>query len=94
MQDGQQQHTVTVDEAMDQLAVIPDYDPGDGPQPCVHTFALSAFGLLGAHWSVDNAREFIEKHGAQKAGGMAAAMGHSLVVKGDGRTIFFETAAS
>jgi hypothetical protein len=82
---------VPIDDAVNRLAVIPDYDPGDGPKPCVHTFAQSAIGMLGAHWSVDKAREFMEAHGVEEAGEMATAMHHSLVVIGDGRTIFFET---
>lgn len=84
---------VPVDEAMERLEVIPDYDPGDGPGPCVHTFAQSAFALLGAHWSLSSVREFFEKHGVEEAGPEATAMRHGLVVVGDGRTIFFETKA-
>lgn len=87
---------VPVDDAMARLAVIEDYDCGNGPEPCVHTFAASGFGLLGAHWSVGDVREFFERCGVDEAGPTAAGMKHGLVAtekKGDGRdrTIFFET---
>lgn len=85
--------TIPVDEAMERLAVIPDYDPGDGPGPCVHTFADSTFGLLGAHWKLDAARAIFERCGVEESGPMAAGMRHGLVVidLDEHRTIFFET---
>lgn len=82
---------VPVTEAMERLAVIPDYDPGDGEKPCVHTFAQSNIGLLGAHWSLTEVREFFGAHGVEESGPAATAMSHGLVAMGDGRTIFFET---
>lgn len=88
---AEREYAVAVDEAIRRLAVIPDYDPGDGPKPCVHTLADSPIGLLGAHWSVDAARAFMEEHGVEESGPSATAMQHGLVVVGGGRTIFFET---
>ena len=91
------EYSVPVEDALGRLAVIPDYDPGDGLKPCVHSFAQSAFGLLGAHWDLDSVREFFEKHGVEEAGEQAQAMRHGLVVVaregGRTRTIFFETRA-
>ena len=74
------EYAVPVDEAIDLLDIIPDYDPGDGPKPCVHTFAESGFGLLGAHWSLDDLRTLFETYGVERAGDAATAMGHGLVV--------------
>lgn len=73
-------HMVPLDEALARLDVIEDYDPGDGPKPCVHTFVDAAFGLLGAHWSLEDLRELIEEHGVETSGEMATAMHHGLVV--------------
>jgi hypothetical protein len=73
-------YTVPADEAMKCLDVISDYDPGDGPKPCVHTFAQSGLGLLGAHWSVTDLRALMEQHGVQQSGEQASAMHHGLVV--------------
>lgn len=84
-------YAVPFEEAIARLDVIPDYDAGDGPGPCVHTFAQSAIGMLGAHWDLPSAEAFIRQHGAEEAGGMAKASGHGIVVQGDGRTIFFAT---
>lgn len=88
-------HAVPVDEALRRLDVIPDYDAGNGPEPCVHTFMQSAIGMLGAHWSVPEVQAFFERHGVEKAGPTATAMHHGLAVNAyeDGRltTIFFAT---
>lgn len=87
--------TLPVDEAMQRLVVVPEYDAGNGPEPCVHTFIPSGFGMLGAHWSVEKARESMERYGVEEASGfVASAMGHTLVVveDRDGRSVpvFFE----
>lgn len=84
-------YTVSVEDAMARLDVIPDYDPGDGPQPCVHTFAQAAFGLLGAHWDLPSVYAWFVAHGVEESGETATAMGHGLVSMGDGRTLFFAT---
>jgi len=86
-------YSVAVEEAMKQIDVLPDYDCGNGPEPCVHTFAQSAVGPLGAHWSLESVRAFFEEHGVEKAGPAAVATGHGLVVPRSDRPgpIFFAT---
>lgn len=79
--------------ALARLKVV-DYDPGDGPGPCVHSFASPGSGvLLGAHWHLDDVRAAFEAHGVEEAGPNMAALGHGLVVTGlpDRGPIFFET---
>lgn len=87
------EYAVPVEDAMGQLDVIPDYDAGHGPAPCVHTFAQSSFGLLGAHWYLPAVREFFEAHGVEESGPQARATGHGLVAidRERNRTIFFAT---
>jgi hypothetical protein len=89
LNDGTQ---VPVDEAVGRLAVIPDYDCGDGPEPCVHTVRSGAV-LFGAHWSLNMARASFEKYGVAESGPEATAMGHGLVVIDVGGPVFFETKA-
>lgn len=72
-------YTVPIDEAMRRLDIIPDYDPGDGPKPCVHTFVGGVIPV-GAHWAVEDVRALFEEHGVEESGEMATAMGHGLVV--------------
>ena len=84
--------SVPVDQAIERLAVIPDYDPGDGPKPCVHTFRGGSGMMLGAHWSVAAARAVMERYGVKESGPMATAMRHGLVVTDDTGPVFFETA--
>lgn len=86
-------YSVPVEEAMQRLAVQEDYDCGNGPEPCVHTFADSAIGLLGAHWDLPSAEAFMREWGVQQAGPAASATNHGLVVVAENgkRTIFFET---
>lgn len=90
-------YVVPVEEAMQRLAVIEDYDDGGGPRPCVHTFMSSSFGLMGAHWGVDDARRAFETWGVEEAGEQAQAMKHGLVCieERSGRKVpvFFETVA-
>lgn len=83
---------VPVDEAVARLDVTEDYDCGNGPEPCVHTFRETAFGLLGAHWSVEEARAMMEKHGVEESGPAATGMNHGLVVIDENGPVFFETA--
>ncbi len=89
------EYAVPVDEAMKRLAVQPDYDCGNGPEPCVHTYADSAIALIGAHWSLPDVRAFFEQWGVEESGESAQAMRHGLVVVAEGgkRTVFFETVA-
>ena len=71
---------VPIDDAMARLIVTEDYDAGNGPEPCVHTFLNGAGVLLGAHWSVTRVREEIEKYGVEEAGPGACSTGHCLVI--------------
>lgn len=73
-------YQVPMEDALRRLAVVPDYDDGSGPGPCVHTFVDSAIGLLGAHWPLGKVRELIEEHGVEEAGEFASSSGHALVV--------------
>lgn len=78
--------------ALAQLEVLPDYDAGSGPGPCVHTFRSSAVGvLLGAHWPLEEVRVAMERFGVEEAGGVASALGHGLVVVDDHGPVFFAT---
>ena len=88
---GDEDYSVPVDQALKRLEVIPDYDAGNGPGPCVHTFAQSRIGLLGAHWDLPAVEAFMREHGVETSGPEATATGHGLVTVGDGRTIFFAT---
>ena len=69
--------TVPIEEAMARLDVIENYDPGDGEQPCVHTFRRKTL-MLGAHWPVEKIRKAFEEFGVIETDGMAKAMGHGL----------------
>jgi hypothetical protein len=80
-----EQQIIDADEAIARLDVIPEYDAGNGPGPCVHTFADAAFGLLGAHWYLDDLTEFMRRNVVQASGPMAVGMGHALVVLSDER---------
>ncbi len=74
------EYAVTVEDAMARLAVIPDYDHGEGPVPSVHTFLQAGNILVGAHWTVEHLREQMEAHGVEGSGPDATAAGHGLVV--------------
>lgn len=87
---------LTVDEAIDRLMVVEEYDCGNGPEPCVHTFVEGGIGLLGAHWPLADVRAAFERWGVARSGPAATAMRHGLVVvEGDPypRSVFFETKA-
>lgn len=84
------EYAISTEDAMARLVVIEDYDAGNGPGPHVHTLRSGVMMLLGAHWSVEKAREAFEKYGAQEAGGAAQAMGHGIVVTDDVGPVFFE----
>ena len=82
---------LTIDEAVERLAVIEGYDPGDGPQPCVHTFRVGMM-MLGAHWSVEDARAAFEEFGVKETDdSMMVGMNHRLVVRDKTSDVFFET---
>lgn len=89
------EYAVPVEDAIERLDVTPDYDPGDGEGPCVHSFAASAFGLLGAHWKLDKVEALFREHGVEEAGPEMTGMRHGLVCvfEDDGctRTLFFAT---
>jgi hypothetical protein len=83
---------VLAGEAVAMLAVIEDYDPGGGPQPCVHSYRQSGVGLLlGAFWPVEEVRGAIEKYGAELSGPYMAGMGHGLAVTDETGVLFFAT---
>ncbi len=83
---------LTVEEAMQRLDVIDDYDPGDGPKPCVHTLRSPGVGMaIGAHWSLQNVRALMEKFGVAESGQNAEQMGHGLVVIDDVSPLFLAT---
>jgi hypothetical protein len=91
---GSENYSVPVEEAMQRLAVIEDYDDGNGPRPCVHTFVASGFGLLGAHWGVEETRAAFERWGVETSGEAARAMNHGLAIierEPRERAVFFET---
>ena len=77
--------------ALGRLKVIPDYDPGDGPKPCVHTFLAAGGVLVGAHWSVKEVKRAMKRYGVEEAGEQATAMHHGLAIMEPGRPIFLET---
>lgn len=89
------EYAVPAEEALERLEVIPDYDNGSGPGPCVHSFAASGIGLLGAHWRLEEVRALFEREGVEQAGPGMTGMRHGLVCvfEDDGRqrTLFFET---
>lgn len=79
-------------EAVSMLAVIEDYDDGNGPRPCVHTLVDGGFGVIGAHWGLDDVTALIEEQGVERSGEAAQAMGHGLVVLRPGKgPLFLET---
>lgn len=86
-------YSLTTEEALSRLAVIANYDPGGegGPRPCVHTFRDAPLGLIGAHWSIEDARAAMEEFGVAIAGPQATAAGHGVVVIDKTGSVFFET---
>jgi hypothetical protein len=84
------QYGVSVEDAIARLVVDPDYDCGNGPEPCVHTFRSSPVGLLGAHWSLESVREAMGRYGVEQAGEQASAMGHGLVFIDENGPVFLE----
>lgn len=75
-------YAVSIEDALTRLDVI-DYDAGTGEGPCVHTFAQSGFGLLGAHWYLSELEPHMRRWGVEEAGAEAKAMRHGLVVISD-----------
>ena len=80
-----------IEDAMAKLNVIPDYDPGGGPTDCVHTFRTGSGIILGAHWTLKEAREAMEKHGVNEVPGFA---GHTIAVVDDIGPVLFEAKVS
>ena len=74
---------VTWEEALERLEIEPDYDPGGGPCPCVHTFLDGGTALLGAHWSLDDVKAAADDYGIEESGPSATAMHHGLVILTD-----------
>ncbi len=88
-QGGQVAEPLTVDDALDQLVILPDYDPGTGPQPCVHTFRTGGM-MLGAHWTIEKVEAAMKLCGVARllAGGW---MGHDLLVVDSTGPVLFES---
>lgn len=82
---------LTVDEAIARLRIKPDYDPGSGPGPCVHTFRDAGGALIGAHHRLDDLRARMEQHGVEESGPDATSAGHGLVVVDHVGPLFLET---
>lgn len=74
------EYDVSLSDALAMLDVIPDYDSGGGPKPCVHTVVQAGGIMIGAHWSVESLRDLMRDRGVQRAGAAARASGHGLVV--------------
>lgn len=87
------EYALSVEDAMARLEVVAEYDNGSGPQPCVHTFRDSPVGLLGAHWTLSDARAAMETHGVEISGSAATAAKHGVVVIDSTGPVFFETKA-
>lgn len=83
-------YSITTERAMSLLVVQEDYDAGDGPEPCVHTYRNAAGMLIGAHHSVTSLRMLFDHYGAQEAGSAATDMGHGIVVIDDHGPLFVE----
>lgn len=73
------------------LEVIEDYDPGTGPEPCVHTFRNPAGMLVGAHWPLTKVEEAVKAHGVELSGDVATASGHGLVLTDELGPVFLAT---
>lgn len=85
------EYAVDLTDAVRRLEVIEDYDAGNGPGACVHTFRESAIGLLGAHWYLDELKALMAEHGVEESGEAAKATGHGLVVIDNRRPLFIAT---
>jgi hypothetical protein len=86
------EYAVAPEAAMRRLEIVPDYDSGSGSFPHVHTFIDAGFGLVGAHWLLDDAWAAFSRHGVETSGDQAQAMKHGLVVVDPARgPVFFAT---
>ena len=47
----------------------------------VHTFTSPSGIMVGAHWALEDIKALIEEHGCEKAGTLATAFGHRLVIR-------------
>ena len=74
--------TLTNEQA---VAMLPEGDD-------IHTFRTGSGIMLGADWRRADILAAIDKHGAEKAGPMAAGMNHGLVVTDDRGPLFIATA--
>lgn len=88
---SREEFAVAIEDAVARLVIQEDYDAGNGPGPCVHTFRQGGPALLGAHWYLDDLRAAMERYGVEDSGEAAASMGHSLVIVDDtGLPLFIE----
>ena len=60
----------------------------------VHTFRQGGPAIIGADWDLAALIEWIGKHGVEKSGSCASAMGHGLVGTDDNGPLFIATLKS
>ncbi len=89
------EYAVPAGDAIRRLVVIPDYDDGKGPRPCVHTHRNTAGLLFGAHWGLEEITAAIEAAGGvEEAGPASTAMGHGLCLWHNGGWLWLESRPS
>lgn len=79
-----------MDEAIERLDVIEDYDSGGGPEPSVHTFRFKTM-MLGAHWSLDSVRRAFEQYEVVESPEFLRDIGHGLMIVDDVGPVAFAT---
>lgn len=86
---------LSVDEAIERLEIVPEYDLGSGVGPHVHCRTNPAPGIfIGAHWPLADVRALFEQHGAQEAGPLATRGGYGVACVTPDGWRFFETRAA
>lgn len=79
-------------DGCERCAEFDDYDAGNGPEQCVHTYRQGPAGmLLGAHWPLEKARTEIAERGVDLAGPVMTGMRHGLVLEDETGAVFFAT---
>ena len=91
MTNDRSEYRISIEEAMERLDIIPDYDQGDGPEPHVHTLRQAGPALLGAHWQLTEIVAAAEKYGIEEAGMKAEQLKHGLVIIDDNGPCFLAT---
>lgn len=91
-QAGETAEKVSIEVALEMLEIIDDYDAGNGPEQCVHTYRQGPAGMMiGAHWSLEKVKAEIAERGIELSGPVAAGMGHRLVLKDETGVVFIAT---